>query len=80
MKEEKLKTITIGGRGDPHYTLCRGHVNATVFNKAYKAEGWQGDWVAKSELKHEYWIELKTKWKQSKENAKRAILVTVLYW
>lgn len=36
----KLKTITLTIGDDPSHVVCPGHVNAKVFNRAFKNEGW----------------------------------------
>ncbi len=77
------KTITVGANIDdnPSVTICRGHVNATEFNQAWKNEGWKGnDWIHKSELKHEYWTETDGFWKRCLHEVKGAEKVTVMYW
>jgi hypothetical protein len=78
-----MKTITLCDKQDnPTYSLCRGHVTATVFNKAHRAEGWKGDWVHKNMLTHEYWKPGKPgkAWKQSKEPKKGFRKFTAMGW
>ena len=77
-----MKTITLGSKDDnPTYSICRGHVTATVFNRAFAKEGWRGcSWIRKNELSHEYWIKLKRSWKKSEKGKKGAVPVTVSSW
>lgn len=74
-----LKTETMGRRGVPVHSLCRGHVGIKAFTKAFKAEGWDID-VNKNSLRHEYWIRLKTRWKKSSFANVKAQPVTVMDW
>jgi len=75
------KTLTLGYRDNPTITILRGHVTATVFNKAYAAEGWRGGgWVHRSNLRHEFWKRLKRSWKKTVEGKPGAIAVTVMDW
>jgi hypothetical protein len=54
-KENKMarikKTISIGLGMEPDYSFCTGKVGVKEFNKAFKAEGWSGDSLCKSDLK-----------------------------
>ena len=55
MKKKTLKTQTLASKRDqdnPTHTICKGHVTTTIFNKAWKAEGWSGDWISKLDLMH----------------------------
>ena len=60
MKTNK-KTITLG-RDEPSTIVCRGHVLAPEFNKAFKNEGWSdaGSYTNK-ELAHVWGKKLKTR-------------------
>lgn len=74
------KTITLGYADNPTVTIIKGHVTATEFNKAYRAEGWHGDWVRKEDLLHEYRKKLKHSWKLVGCDIKGAVPVTAMYW
>lgn len=75
------KTITLCDRsGNPIITILRGHVTATEYNKAFKAEGWSSDWIYRENLRHEYWIKLKRAWKKSDQKNKSSVQVTVSDW
>lgn len=82
-----MKTITIVAKDEnPIVTLCKGHVTATIFNKAFRAEGWaKGDWIHKNQLRHEYWRKSKKckgqwYWDMSKKQVKGTVPVTVMDW
>lgn len=77
MKKE-LKTVTIGTRDNPSLSLCEGHVSEETFLKAFENEGWEGGDLM--DVRYEYWIPLKTKWKKSHPENKKAIPVTVSDW
>jgi hypothetical protein len=74
------KTITLGYQDNPIVSICMGHVTATEFNAAFKAEGWSSDWIRKETLKYEYRKKLKRSWKRVDKNTKGAIKVTASYW
>lgn len=55
MKKKIIKTITVGNKDEPTESYIDRHVDAKVFNKAHRAEGWSGDpWLA-IDLLHVYY-------------------------
>lgn len=77
------RTMTLWyDEANPAVTLCYGHVTAKVFNKAFRAEGWSGgDWIYKSELRHEHWAKKKNgRWHKVPAETKGARAVTVNDW
>lgn len=44
------KTITVGDKNQPTWSLLRGRVSLSEFNTAYKNEGWDADGIKKDEL------------------------------
>lgn len=76
-----MKTLTLFQQDTPTVSICKGHVGSRDFNRAFKAEGWTGgSWIARSELRHEWWIKLKHTWKKSEVGKKGATPVTVNDW
>jgi len=76
-----LKTVTLGYDVDnPSTSICSGHVTVSVFNRAFKAEGWESDKIRKEDIRHEWWIPMKRKWKKSNRENKKAVPVTVMDW
>jgi hypothetical protein len=80
-KAKALKTITLGyGEDDPAVSICPGHVTATAFNKAWKAEGWDGGRISKADIFHEYWRPFRKGWRKCEETHKQAQPFTASYW
>ena len=82
MKKTITLTETLTNKsGNPFVSICRGHVTATDYNRAFKAEGWDGDWIHKENITHEYWRKNKDgSWKKSTKDDPKAVKVTVSYW
>lgn len=81
MKKKTIETITLEVMEDnPAWSLCPGHVNAKTFNKAYEAEGWEGDTVTKDDLKYEYWKRTRTGYRKVEAGTKGAKPFTVMEW
>lgn len=81
LKLSTKKTTTLWyDRDNPSVSILPGHVTTRDFNKAYKAEGWNGDWVHKDNLSFEYWRPLTKTWKRSTKEDKKAKPVTVMGW
>lgn len=82
MKEtEELKTITLGYAGNPTLVVCPGHVDIKTFNKATKAEGWQGGLqYTKDDLNYEYGIMTEKKYKRVAPSHKEAKPFTTCPW
>lgn len=76
-----FQTITLGDEdGEPRFSLCRGHVDVKTFNKAFMAEGWNGDEIPESEIEHEYWRRKEDVWSQCEKGDDGAEPVTVVVW
>jgi len=81
LKLPKNKTTTLWyDRDNPSVSIMPGHVTVKEFNKAYRAEGWHGDDMVRSDIHKEYWRPLKKTWKRSDETDKKAKPVSAMYW
>lgn len=56
-----IKTVTLFSDDNPIAVICPGHVDAKIFNKAFKAEGWSGDPYKDSDMEYVYLLEKQRK-------------------
>lgn len=82
MKKVALETITLGPESGPVWSICRGHVDAKTFNKAFGREWDSDNEHTQTDLLYEYWKESKdgTSWRRSAPGRKGAVPVTVAGW
>lgn len=74
----KKKTITIGHKDDPRWSIIKGRVTKGAFNKAHKAEGWVGG--GNQEVEYGFFRQTKRGFKKSQISDLKADVYTFIEW
>jgi hypothetical protein len=79
LKQRRLKTFELGS-GTQSFTIARGHVSASEFNKRHIASGTKGIWIKRDDLHHIYMKQLKDSFSIRPAHHKGVKPFTVKVW